>query len=222
MESEIHHADEILELMHKIMAKNDADLWSIKGHIQIIPVRPSGIMDENLIPRYVMKQNCYASSLESYTLRGYKNIDDNLKLNNGTEMTLRDIILFSKGADGDFLFEMVERASRDRIFLVYQKYGSNNTKRKQVRNFVSQLQQELYNEVSLENLETIVSTQEDIKTYNEKETPTESFTRSLNNYAKILLRNPQDEEPIDGINTYPKKIRDSISQINQPPPQTKH
>ena len=127
------------------MAKNDADLWPITGYIQIILIWPSGLMDENLISRYAMKQNCYSASLESYTLRGYKNIDNTLKLNNGNEMTLREIILFSKGADGDFLFEMVERASRDRIFLVYQKYGSNNTKRKQVRNFISQLQQELYN-----------------------------------------------------------------------------
>merc|ERR1712183_607998 len=124
-------------------------------------------------------------------------IDDTLYLNNGNEMTLREIILFSKGPDGDFLFEMVERASGDRIFLVYQKYGSNNTKRKQVRNFVSQLQQEIYKEVTPESLETIISTHEDIRTYNEKETPTESFTTALNNYAEILLGNPQAKEPIE-------------------------
>ena len=97
---------------------------------------------------------------------------------------------------------MVERASGDRIFLVYQKYGSNNTKRKQVRNFVSQLQQDLHNEVSPECLENIAVTREDIRIYNKKKTPTESFTKPINNYAKILLRNPQDKEPIDDINAY--------------------
>merc|ERR1712115_749078 len=165
LESEIQHADEILELMYEIMTRNDADWWPITGHIQIIPVRPSGIMDENLIVKYAMMQNCHTASLESYTLRGYKNIDDNLLLKNGNEMTLREIILYSK-ADRNFLFEMVERASGDRIFLVYLKHGSNNTRRKQVRNFVSQLQRELNNEILPECFKTILSTQEEIRTYN--------------------------------------------------------
>merc|ERR1712032_1219407 len=47
LESEIQHADEILELMYEIMTRNDADWWPIMGHIQIIPVRSSGIMDKN-------------------------------------------------------------------------------------------------------------------------------------------------------------------------------
>jgi hypothetical protein len=168
-------------------------------------VRPPGIIGENLIGRYAMKQNCYANALERYTLRGYKNIDDTLYLNNGNKMTLREIILFSKGPDGDFLFEMVERASGDRIFLVYQKYGSNNSKRKMVRNFASQLQQELYNEVSPESLEIIRATNEDIRPYNEREKPKESFTKALNSYAEILLMNPQEEEPMDDMNAHPKK-----------------
>merc|ERR1712115_724653 len=215
LESEIQHADEILELMYEIMTRNDADWWPITGHIQIIPVRPSGIMDENLIGRYAMKQNCFVNALESYTLRGYKNIDDRLYLNNGNEMTLREIILYSKGPDGDYLFEMVERASGDRTFLVYQKYGSNNTRRRTVRHFASQLQQELLNEVSPESLETMRATNEDIRPYNENETPKESFTKALNSYAEMLLMNPQEEEPIDDINTHPKKRPKKISPINQ-------
>ena len=46
MESEIHHANEILELMYKIITKNDADIWPIIGHVQIIPVCPSGLMEK--------------------------------------------------------------------------------------------------------------------------------------------------------------------------------
>ena len=125
-------------------------------------------------------------------------------------MTLREIILFSKAADGNFLFEMVERASGDRIFLVYPKHDSNNTRRKQVRNFVSQLQQELHNKVFPECLETILSIQEEIRTYNERETPTESFTKALNTYAEILLNNPQDKEYIENINAYPKKNQEIL------------
>ena len=168
MESEIQHADKILELMYKMMAKTNPNQWPITGHIQIIPVRPSGVMDENLIGKYAMMQNCHTVSLESYTLRGYKNIDDNLQLKNGTEMTLREIILFSK-ADRNFLFEMVERASGDRIFLVYQKQGSNNTRRKQVRNFASQLQRKLNKMIFPECFEIITSTKAEIRTYNERE-----------------------------------------------------
>ena len=92
--------------MYEMMAKTNPDKCPITGHIQIIPVRPSGVRDENLIGKYAMMQNCHTASLESYTLRGYKNIDDNLQLKNGTEMTLRKIILYSK-ADRYFLFEMM-------------------------------------------------------------------------------------------------------------------
>ena len=175
-------------------------------------------MDENLIGRYAMKQNCFVNALESYTLRGYKNIDDRLYLKNGNEMTLREIILYSKGPDGDYLFEMVERASGDRIFLVYQKFGSNNTRRRTVRHFASQLQQELLNEVSPESIETIRATNEDIRPYNESETPKESFTKALNSYAEILLMNPQEEEPIDDINAHPKKRPKNFFFTNQPTP----
>ena len=37
MESEINYADEILELVYKIMTKNDADPWPITGHITQSP-----------------------------------------------------------------------------------------------------------------------------------------------------------------------------------------
>ena len=204
MESEIQHVDKILELMYKMMAKTNPDQWPITGHIKIIPVRPSGVMDKNLIDKYAMMKNCHTASLESYTLRGYKNIDDNLQLKNGTEMTLREIILFSK-ASGNFLFEMVERASGDKIFLVYQKQESNNTRRKQVKNFVSQLQRELNNVILPECFKIILSTQTEIRTYNEREIPTDSFTKAHNTYAEMLLNNTLDKEDIENINAYPKK-----------------
>ena len=37
MESEIQHADEVLELMYEMMAKTNPNKWPIIGHIQIIP-----------------------------------------------------------------------------------------------------------------------------------------------------------------------------------------
>ena len=131
-------------------------------------------------------------------------------------MTLRKIILYSK-TDGNFLFEMVERASGDRIFLVYLKHGSNNTRRKQVRNFASQLQRELNEMIIPESLETIMSTTSEIRTYNERET-THSFTKAHNTYTEMLLNNTLDEEDIENINEYPKKNpRDIFSPINQQP-----
>ena len=49
MERKFPHTDEVLELMYVILALNDANSWPITGQIQIIPVRPLVIMDENLI-----------------------------------------------------------------------------------------------------------------------------------------------------------------------------
>ena len=139
MESKIHHADEILELMYKMMSKKESAVWPITEHIKIIPVRPSGIVDKNLVGRYAMKQNCYIASLESFTLKGYKNIDNILHLKSGKTITLREIILFSKDLDRYYFFEMVECANGDRIFLVYSKTSNNQQKRRDVRSFTAQL-----------------------------------------------------------------------------------
>ena len=72
-------------------------------------------------------------------------------------MTLREIILFSKGADGDFLFEMVERANSDCIFLVYDKQLDHQETRKEVRKFVPQFKKEyrdIFTQESLQKIKT--------------------------------------------------------------------
>lgn len=65
-------------------------------------------MDENLIGRFAMKQNRYVTSLESITLKGYTNIDETLELKSGKNITLREILLFSKAPDGYYFFDMIE------------------------------------------------------------------------------------------------------------------
>jgi hypothetical protein len=130
MESETKHADEILELMYIMMAEKDTSSWPITGHIKIIPIRPSGLMDENLIGRFAMKQNQFVASLENITLKGYTNIDEILELKNGKTITLREIILYSKDPDGKYFFNMIERASGNRIFLVYTRTENNQQQKK--------------------------------------------------------------------------------------------
>lgn len=77
----------------------DTNSGLITEHIQIFPVRPLGMMDENLIGQYSMQQNCFTAALESYTLKGYRNIDDKVTLKDGCTQTLRDLVLY-------YLFEM--------------------------------------------------------------------------------------------------------------------
>ena len=182
-----------------------AKQWPITGQIKIIPVRPSGLMDKNLIGRFAMKQNRYVASLESITLKGYTNIDETLNLKSGETITLREILLFSKDPDGYYFFQMIERASGNRIFLVYSKTDTTQQQRRDIRSFIPQLRKELYEKVTPESLENIISNQDDIYTYNEDEKPNKSFTTALNTYANILLSNPQDQEPIEEINAQPKK-----------------
>ena len=76
---------------------------------------------------------------------------------------------------------------------------------RKIRNFVAQLQHELYKKVTPECLENIISTQDDIRFYNKKENPNESFMTPLNKYTGILLANPPAEKSIEEINAYPKK-----------------
>merc|ERR1712115_375752 len=93
--------------------------------------------------------------------------------------------------------------------------GSNNTRRKQVRNFASQLQRELNEAIIPECLEIIMSTTSEIRTYNERET-TDSFTKAHNTYAEMLLNNTLDKEDIENINAYPKKKPKKYFFTNQP------
>merc|ERR1712177_113837 len=161
--------------------------------------------DENLIRKFAMKQNRYVASLESITLKGYTNIDETLDTKCGKKITLREILLFSKDPDGYYFFEMIERASDNRIFLVYSKTDNIQQQRRDIRSFIPQLKKELHERITPESLENIISNQDDIYTYNENKKPNKSFTTALNTYANILLANPQDQEPIEEINAQPKK-----------------
>merc|ERR1712177_21275 len=161
--------------------------------------------DENLIRKFAMKQNRYVASLESITLKGYSNIDEILDTKCKKKITLREILLFSKDPDGYYFFEMIERASDNRIFLVYTKTDNIQQQRRDIRSFIPQLKKELHERITPESLEKIISNQDDIYTYNENKKPNKSFTTALNTYANILLANPQDQEPIEEINAQPKK-----------------
>ena len=65
MESEIHHSDEILNIMYAIMVLKDSDWGQITSHIQTFPVQILAIMNKNLICWYLMYQICFTVSLES-------------------------------------------------------------------------------------------------------------------------------------------------------------
>ena len=68
VESETQYADQVLENIFKAMISRDMDKWPITGRLQFIPIRPFGMIDENLIGLYAMKQNRYVSHLESFTI----------------------------------------------------------------------------------------------------------------------------------------------------------
>ena len=74
--------------------------------------------------------------------------------------------------------------------------------------------------VTPECLEIIMSTQAEIRTYNKRDTPTDSFTKAHNTYAEMLLNNTLDEEEIENTNAYPKKKPKKYFFTNQPTPTT--
>ena len=73
------------------MLSSDMEKWPITGRLQFIPIRPFRKIDENIIGIYAMRQNRYVAQLESYTLRGIKNLDTPLKTIGGDIVTLRKI-----------------------------------------------------------------------------------------------------------------------------------
>jgi hypothetical protein len=164
-------------------------------------------MDENLIGRFAMKQNQYVASLESITLKGYTNINEILELKSGKTITLREILLYSKDPDGYYFFNMIERASGNRIFLVYSKTENNQQKRRDIRSFMPQLKKELHEKVTQESLQKIIAPHDTIQTYTENTKPNETFTSALNAYANILLANPQENDSMAESNTLQKKNR---------------
>ena len=103
------------------MTASNQNKWPIIERLQFIPIRPFGRIDENLIGKFAMKQNRYVSQLESFTLQGYQNLDTTIHQKDGETATLRKLLLFSKDHTGRLLFEMVERANSDQIFLIYDK-----------------------------------------------------------------------------------------------------
>ena len=121
VETQTKHADKVLENIFTAMLTRDMEKWPITGRLQFIPIRPFGKIDKNIIGMHAMKQNRYVSRLESYTLRGFKNLDVPLQTLEGDTVTLQKLLLFSKDAAGKYLFEMVERANLDRVFLIYDK-----------------------------------------------------------------------------------------------------
>lgn len=92
------------------MLLQDMEKWPITGHLQFIPIRPFGKIDENIIGMYAMRQNRYVSHLEGFTLGGFKNLDNPLTTLDGETVTLRKLLLFSKDSTGRYLFEMVKHA----------------------------------------------------------------------------------------------------------------
>ena len=51
------------------LLQNNIAKWRITGRLKIIPVRPFGEIDEDIIWQYATKQNKYAANLQSFTLR---------------------------------------------------------------------------------------------------------------------------------------------------------
>ena len=122
---------------------------------------------------------------------------------------------------------MIERASGNRIFLVYSKTENNQEKRRDIRSFIPQLKKEIHEKVTQESLHKIIAPHDVIHTYTENTKPKESFTSALNAYANILLANPQENDSTAEANAQPKKKpkrffithQASKSQTTPPPPQ---
>ena len=77
---------------------------------------------ENLCA-WACKQNQWCTSLEHYTLRGINNIDTDVRARDGRITTLRKELLRTKDASGNRPLKIVERASFNRVYLVYERHN---------------------------------------------------------------------------------------------------
>lgn len=187
------------------MIDRNIEKWPITGRLQFIPVRSFGWIDEKLIGLYAMRQNRYISHLESFTLRGFKNLDIQLTKKDGDKVTLRQLLLFSKDTHGRYFFEMVERANSDKIFLVYDKKLNHQATRSDVRKFAAHFKQELKNILTPDSLQNILADTSSMSYYNNNPIIKAHLSDITNQYSTILCSNPQEEEPMEEDSTSPLK-----------------
>ena len=181
VETEIKYADIVLQNLFAALLPEQISKWPITGKLQVIPIRPFGAMDENLIGTYAMKQNRFAAQLENFTLRGYKNIDKNITKYDGGTITLRNLLLYSKDSQNRFLFQMVERANTDRIFLVYKKGKHPTQTRIEVRKFAAHLNQELHKIFPPESLQIIRTVSSNMSYYSTSTQENTKFSDMVKN-----------------------------------------
>lgn len=127
------------------MANPGSNKWLITGRLKIIPIRPFGKLDENLISIYVMWQNRHAASFEIFTLHDCKNTYLSLRKLDSEIVTLRPLLLYSRDSIGEYLFEMIERVNSGSIFLINNKLINHQETRQEVRIFTAHLQSQWYN-----------------------------------------------------------------------------
>ena len=68
VKTEIKYADTVLQNLFAALLPDHTEKWPITGKLKVIPIRPFGDMDDNLIGTYAMKQNRFAAQLENFTL----------------------------------------------------------------------------------------------------------------------------------------------------------
>jgi hypothetical protein len=142
-----------------------------------------------------MKQNQCAESLEHYTLRGCQKIDEPLKTINGDNTTLRHLLLFSRDTSGEYLFETVERANENRIFLIYNK-TTTPEKRREVRKFVKHLRSEIHTVLTSESIQKITEKVYNMSFYQNDTQQHSRLTDAVKKYEDFITSNPQEEEVI--------------------------
>ena len=123
IEVPVECADVVREQFYTAFSQSNVGEFPVTGHMQFVPRRISKTMTRENLCAWACKQNQWCTSLEHYTLRGINNIDTEVRARDGRLTTLRKELLRTQDASGNRPLKMVERASFNRVYLVYERYN---------------------------------------------------------------------------------------------------
>ena len=123
IEVPVEFADTVREKFYQAFSTSDLEEYPVTRHMQFVPRRISKTMTRENLCAWACKQNQWCTRLEHYTLRGIHNIDTDVRARDGRTTTLRKELLRTKDSSGNRPLKMVEHASFNRVYLVYERYN---------------------------------------------------------------------------------------------------
>lgn len=113
-------------------------------------------------------------------------MDEEIITKEGTTVSLRSILLFSRNHEENFIFEMVERSNQERIFLVYKKEQNIQKTQKEICSFSFHFKKDLSNIFPIERLDKITYPNSQMSFYTQNSSVNKDLLSEVKNYADVL------------------------------------